>query len=95
MARKPNENCLEGVACPNCGQEHRFHIAAMVMVEVTDNGTEDMGGAYEWDDSNTCQCADPNCDYTGSLREFTIDNWPEEKLAWLEQLRKEDDDEGA
>jgi hypothetical protein len=72
-----NTNCLEAVKCPNCGQEDIFKIGASVIVEVSDHGTEDQGGDYEWDQAAFCQCCD--CDHTGRLADFTIENWDKKK----------------
>jgi len=72
-----NTNCLEGVKCPKCGQEDLFKIAARVIVEVSDDGTEDQGGDYEWDQAAFCQCCE--CDHAGQLADFTIENWNKKK----------------
>jgi len=64
----PNTNCLEGVRCPRCGYEDAFLINALVTVLVTDDGTEDQGGDYEWDGDAYCACAD--CKFAGRLRDF-------------------------
>jgi predicted RNA-binding Zn-ribbon protein involved in translation (DUF1610 family) len=62
-----NENCLEGVKCPDCGNEDRFFIAANVMVDVTDSGA-DVEGDMEWDEKSFTRC--PQCGMTGELRDF-------------------------
>lgn len=64
-----NTNCLEGVACPNCGQDERFEISARVWATVTDDGTEDQGGDYEWTDADPCVCT--KCDFRGVLGQFS------------------------
>ena len=51
-----NSNCLEGVKCPVCGGEGAFKIEARVVVLVTDEGTEDQGSDYEWDQDSYCEC---------------------------------------
>ena len=66
-----NTNCLEGIACPKCKQEDAFHIEATIMVFVTDDGTDDTSGQYEWDKRSYIRCAE--CDHAGSINEFTID----------------------
>jgi hypothetical protein len=68
-----NINCLEGVKCPKCGQEDLFKIAANVIVEVSDDGTEDHVGDHEWDEQAFCQCCE--CHHAGKLADFTIENW--------------------
>jgi len=72
-----NTNCLEGVKCPKCGQEDLFKIGASVIVEVSDGGTEDQGGDYEWNEAAFCQCCE--CDHTGKLADFTTENWDRKK----------------
>lgn len=66
----PNTNCLEGIECPECGQKDLFKIAAVVIVEVTDDGTEDQGGDYELHENSYCEC--PACGHRGKLADFTI-----------------------
>lgn len=63
-----NTNCLEGVRCPHCGAEDSFLIAASVIVLVTDDGTEDCGGDYEWDQNAYCECT--VCHHSATLKDF-------------------------
>ena len=67
-----NKNCLEGIRCPQCGNEDRFMITADVVAEVTDEGAEVAsplyGNGFEWDDSSMTRC--PECDRDGPLKEF-------------------------
>lgn len=65
-----NTNCLEGVQCPKCKQEHGFHITAKILVYVTDEGTEDLQGDYEWDKDSFCKCIE--CEHTGTVKDFTV-----------------------
>lgn len=65
-----NTNCLEGVKCPQCGYEDDFRIKAEIMVFVTDEGTQDELGGYEWDKNAYCQCG--SCDHEGILDDFTV-----------------------
>lgn len=67
MNKSKNENCLEGVSCPKCGQEDRFKIIGTVTFDVTDDGSEAVGG-HEWDDDSPCGCT--QCDYHGKLSTF-------------------------
>ncbi|MGH9344383.1 MAG: hypothetical protein ACRD19_11560 [Terriglobia bacterium] len=64
-----NTNCLEGIRCPVCGYEDTFRIAASVIVTVTDDGTDDEGGHYEWDDTNYCECG--KCAHAGTIGTFS------------------------
>ncbi len=66
-----NANCLEGIACPGCGQSDRFFITAQITAEVTDAGADiapSPRGDVEWDDSSPATC--PECNREGPLREF-------------------------
>ncbi len=65
-----NTNCLEGIACPQCGAEDAFTIVASVEVLVRDDGTEDQGGDYIWSDDHPCRCV--GCGHHGQVRDFTI-----------------------
>jgi hypothetical protein len=70
-----NQNCLEGVRCPQCGNEDRFLIAANVTAEVTDDGADIAsplyGNGFEWDDESRTRC--PECDRYGPIKEFRRD----------------------
>ena len=64
-----NENCLEGIRCPKCGNEDRFFIVAITLADVTDGGADiakhtDM----EWNDDSHSRC--PECGYHAPLKEF-------------------------
>ncbi len=66
-----NDNCLEGIKCPECGNEDRFLIVATIVAEVTDNGADiarhtDM----EWDEASSARC--PDCGMAGPLAAFSI-----------------------
>jgi hypothetical protein len=67
-----NENCLEGIRCPQCGNEERLIITANVVAEVTDDGAEvassQYGNGFEWDDESMTRC--PECDRDGPLKGF-------------------------
>ena len=64
-------NCLQGIRCPECGQEDRFEIEIKVMVEVTDEGTGDFtSNVGDWEDSSYIACKE--CRHPGTVAEFTI-----------------------
>lgn len=69
-AENPNENCLEGMRCPKCGHFGPFKILATKsgMVEVSDDGTDDLQGDTDWDDDSACECCE--CGHLGTVREF-------------------------
>jgi len=66
MPSGQNENCLDGVVCPVCGQEDQFDIQIHGSARVNDYGWDDE--TVEWDNSSWCICGD--CGYTGSFGEF-------------------------
>ncbi len=69
-----NSNCLEGMACPLCGQEDKLLILAKMWVAMTDDGTDPFddalngAGDVEYEDDSRCVC--PVCDHSGIVREF-------------------------
>ena len=67
---KQNINCLEGIACPMCGQATAFFIEASVRLHVTDDGTEDQGGDHTWGDDAPFECVE--CGHSGTLAEFYV-----------------------
>ncbi len=64
-----NTNCLENIRCPKCGQNERFQIVAEVVMDVTDNGSEDKGSGHTWDENSACFC--PECEFNEILSFFT------------------------
>jgi hypothetical protein len=62
-----NENCLDGIKCPACGNEDRFRIEVTVMATVTDDGAE-VEGDMEWDGNSYAECA--SCHEHGKLSHF-------------------------
>jgi hypothetical protein len=86
----PNTNCLAGIQCPQCGQEDRFKITAMVTYLVTDEGS-DPGGDHEWDDNSFTLCCECQCQ--GPLKVFRSpaslppdpESMNENRAAWARQ----------
>jgi hypothetical protein len=76
-----NVNCLEGWACPRCGNEDEFNIQVLSTVRLTDDGTDayavDDGGGAEWDDDSYVQCVE--CDLEGIVADFNLDTPTYEK----------------
>jgi len=62
-----HDNCLEGIRCPQCGQDNRFKIFALITCVVTNNGSEPVGD-HGWDDNSSTHC--PECDFDGTLKQF-------------------------
>jgi len=70
----PNENCLNGMKCPECGSEAPFRIAASSWFKVFDDGT-DSHEDVEWDEDSCCECWD--CHFSGKVADFrppTLEN---------------------
>jgi len=63
-----NQNCLQGIKCPKCGNEDRFKIQASIACHVTDEGSE-PDGDHEWDETSHTIC--PVCEFENSLAAFT------------------------
>ena len=63
-------NCLQGIACPACGNDSMIYIGARTLAVVTDEGAETFGD-MEWDASSYAEC--PACRHRGTLGEFRIE----------------------
>lgn len=86
-----NENCLEGLRCPQCGNEDRLFITATIRADVTDGGADLADGSdMHWDESSLAIC--PECDRDGPLSAFRIppdlppdpDGMNDDRAAWAE-----------
>lgn len=66
-----NVNCLQGIACPICGNDSVIHIDVRVLARVTDDGAETFGD-IEWDGDSFTEC--PQCEHRGTLAEFRVRN---------------------
>lgn len=66
----PNENCLQGMACPACGDFGPFKILVSQsgMTRVSDEGTDSIEGDMEWEDDSPCECLE--CGHTGKVGQF-------------------------
>ncbi|MHB8408285.1 MAG: hypothetical protein ACYDHY_09405 [Acidiferrobacterales bacterium] len=64
-----NRNCLEGMACPECGSGQPFRITVSTTVEMWDNGTESHGDVEYYDDAY-CQCV--MCSHSGKVVNFRL-----------------------
>lgn len=53
--------------CSKCGQYKRFEIVVETLLEVTDDGQEDIGD-HEWGHDNFCRC--PECGWQGKVGEL-------------------------
>jgi hypothetical protein len=64
-----NDNCLENIQCPACGNEESFRIAATTIATVSDHGVEDYGDML-WNDDSYAECN--GCQRHGTLKDFKI-----------------------
>ena len=65
-----NTNCLEGMACPECGSEGPFAIYCTSWLMVYDDGTEidHEAGGPDWGEDSEIACA--ACPAVGKVRAF-------------------------
>ena len=70
----PNENCLKGMKCPECGYEDLFGIACDIVMLVDDDGIKDDIGDYDWDDDAYCECRE--CSHSGTVKDFKTPSPP-------------------
>ena len=73
-----NTNCLEGVRCPQCGNQDEFRIEVVAVCKVTDDSAE-ITGDLEWTDDSWCYC--PKCDNEGILGKFRDQDDKQMRLA--------------
>ena len=62
-----NSNCLQGLACPKCGNHERLVIEVASLASVTDEGT-DIFGDVQWHSTSYCEC--PGCWHRGTVADF-------------------------
>jgi hypothetical protein len=66
----PNDNCLEGKRCPECGSYGPFEVAIFMRVLLFDSGTDDAeDGAIEFDDDSRTICY--ACRHEGKFSDFS------------------------
>jgi len=63
----PNENCLEGRQCPECGSYGPFCIVVMGWATLYDDGTDEIRNV-EYDDGSEAEC--PSCHYASRWSDF-------------------------
>lgn len=68
-----NNSVLEGLRCPQCGSEGPFSIACITVGLFADDGVDEYGD-MEWESTSgmSCQGYDTDCDFTGTVADFTI-----------------------
>jgi len=73
-----NTNCLEGRACPSCGNEDTVLLNTRMWVSLTDAGTDPYADAVkdmsevEYDDNSPARC--PDCGHMGVFGGWQISN---------------------
>jgi hypothetical protein len=63
-----NTNCLQDVACPQCGHTDSFIIEVKTRANVTDEGAETFGDMH-WDERSFIECK--NCGTGSIVADFT------------------------
>ena len=66
-----NQNeLLEDMACPKCGQRAEFRITSM-MTGLFDNEGQEEIEDHGWEDDSKCECFD--CGHVATIKDFTIE----------------------
>ena len=81
----PNENCLKGMKCPECGYEDSFGIACDIVMLVDDDGIKDDIGDYDWDDDAHCECRE--CSHSGTVKDFKTPSPPTTLKTLVDRLK--------
>jgi hypothetical protein len=76
VLKNPNTNCLEGLACPNCGSFGPFSIECTATFDVSDDGTDNCR-EVGWSAKSKASCHE--CDFTAKLVMFDQHTKKEEK----------------
>lgn len=64
-----NENCLQGLQCPKCGEHERLYIWVTTRATMLDDGTEETAN-NEYDEDSQAQC--PTCDHCAKVYFFSL-----------------------
>lgn len=69
LAVNPNQNCLVGKRCPECGSYGPFEIVVSMDVLLYDSGAGDAeDGSIEYDDESLTRCY--TCRHQGKFCDF-------------------------
>lgn len=66
-----NENCLEDIACPKCGNRTSFNVEAKTTAVLFDDGTDRTIGGMEYDEDSYFKCR--KCSFHCQLKVFMIE----------------------
>ena len=61
----PNDNCLDGMRCPQCRSEGPFLIQCRAQFEVHDDGSDTFSGLH-WGDDDPAICSE--CAWVGTVQ---------------------------
>jgi len=76
MDHNGNDNCLDGVQCPRCGNASNFLVEGTAQFRLTDDGAEHEGDViYDEDSAVWCE----QCHHTAPLRAFYFDEEENER----------------
>lgn len=67
MSGNPNENCLLGFECQECGSFGPFRVEVTTMMELTDAGSLHHGD-FDYEGDSRCECM--TCDHSAKVRDF-------------------------
>ena len=71
------KGCLENLACPRCGNNTRLFISAMLLLDVTEDGSDIADDQdHTWEDDNFARC--PDCGHAATVADFAAET-PEEE----------------
>ena len=62
-----NEDCLAGMACPECDCWGPFEIEGVAVFHVYDDGCSEFSD-LNWTDDSRCTCS--NCGHTSNVKGF-------------------------
>lgn len=68
-----NQDALEDIACPSCGQRESFRVEAIIIAILRDEGSDRDESDCEYDGGAYCECGDYQCRFHGTLADFTIE----------------------
>jgi hypothetical protein len=59
-----------GLLCPQCKKGDNLKVAAIVVVKLCPDGTDNTDSDTEWDSDSCAQC--DGCDWFGHVRDFEV-----------------------
>lgn len=72
---RPNSNCCEDIACPECGERDDFRVTLTTEADLCDDGTDANCGDHEWGDESEIKCG--QCRHQGKVKDFKFEGLDE------------------